>query len=221
MLELRITYLYAFLLFALLLVSCGTRNTYTGYRELLMYSQTPKEVYGYWCPEGFLQFQHFERTILTDTITILKFDKNDRFEFYGGISVGEDYERFENMKIMTYNGDDFFCVTARNSGNAKGNTLHMYYIDKKDCTLHPIEIVKAYSLYSQTLPDSLFIWNDEIIDYDDNSIVSEFYIWKRTDIHPTPTGGKVSVIYDIEKTDKRKYRLYPKEMNFTEGVFEL
>ena len=165
-----------FLLSILLPTCCGVRkeSVYTNpeYQDLLMYSQIPKEVYGYRCENGFLQFQQFER-VLKDTIVILRFDKDYRFEFYSGVSIG-DYEQFENMKAIKYNDDDFFCVTARNSGNAKGNALHMFYIDKNDCTLHSVEVVKAYSLYSQTLPDNLFIWDDEMIDYDDNSIVSMF-----------------------------------------------
>lgn len=212
------------LLFILLFAGCKVkqkdiRSNYE-YRNLLMYSQTPREVYGYWCEGGFMQFQIFEKAE-KDTIVIIKFDKKNRFEFYGGISIGESYEKFEEMKVIKYQDEPFFAVRARNSGNAKGNESYVFYIDEQDCSLSPVSISEAYRLYSETLPDSLFIWDDEIINYNDDSINSEFYIWKRTDIHSMPTGGKVSVVYDIEQTGKRKYRLYPKEMSFTEGAFEL
>lgn len=185
-----------------------------------MYSQMPKEVLGYWCDGGFLQFQVFEQ-VEKDTIVILKFDRNNRFEFYKGISVDKDYERFVDMKIIEYNQQSFFTARACNSGNAKGNKLYVFYIDEKYCTLHHVEISEAFKLYSQTLSENLFIWDDEIINCNDNSITSEFYIWKKTDIHSIPTEGKVSVVYNIEQTGKRNYKLYPKEMNFTKGTFEV
>ena len=85
------------LLFLLFLTSCGV-NKYInpGYRNLLMYKETPADVLNHWCEGGFLQFQLFRDAAMNmrDTIVILKFDAEDRFEFYGGISVGEDYERF-------------------------------------------------------------------------------------------------------------------------------
>jgi len=222
MFKFRIVYI-SFLLFVLLFISCGKKKVYTNleYRLLLELREMPKEVYRYPCAGGgFLQFQNWERAA-QDTILILKFDENNRFEFYGGISIGEDYEKFVDMEIIKYNGDSFFAVRARNTGNANGNAVYMYYIDEQDCTLHPVEVVKASSLYSQTLSKDFWIWNDETINYEDDSITSEFYIWKQTDIHSKPTEGKVSVIYDIERTGKSNYRLYPKEMNFTEGTFEL
>jgi len=209
-----------FFLLSLLFAGCGTNDSHSRYRQLLMYSQMPKEVCGYYCEGGFMQFQNFEQ-VIKDTIVILKFDKNDCFEFYGGISIEEDYERFENMKVIAYNDNAFFIVTARNSGNSNGNMLHIYYIDRDNCTLHPVEIVYAHKTYSETLPKDILIWNDETINYNDNTITSDFYLWKQTDIHSEPSEGKVSVVYDIEKVGNKQYRLYPKEMNLAKGVFEL
>ena len=213
-----------FLLIVFLFTNCAVkqnnRHANYEYRNLLIYNQTPREVYGHLCEGGFMQFQIFEQAE-RDTIVILKFNRRNRFEFYRGISVGENYERFREMNVIKYNDKPFFAVRSYNSGNAKGNRLNIFYIEEQDCTLHPVKICEAYKLYLESLPDSLFIWNDEIISYNDNLITSEFFIWKKNDIHPYPTGGKVSVIYDIEQTGKQKYKLYPKEMNFEEGTFEL
>lgn len=184
------------------------------YRSLLMYSQIPRDVYGYKCEGGFLQFQNFEQTT-TDTIVILKFDNNDRFSFNGGISVGEGYQRFENMKVIEYKSNFFFVVTARNLGNANGNRLYMYYIDQINCQLYPVEVIYAADSYSERLSEDIHIWDDETIDYKDNLISSTFYLWNKTDSHPYPTGGKVSVIYDIERLSNGKFRLYPVNMSFT------
>ncbi len=119
------------------------------------------------------------------------------------------------MTVFRYGGEVFFTVRARDNGSEKGNAQYMYRIDTLEYTLHPVEVVRASERYRETLPDSLFIWDDEVIRCGDGSIRSVFYVWKGSDPHHEATGGKVSAVYGVERIGAQNYRLSPREINFT------
>ncbi|MBB4045888.1 hypothetical protein [Bacteroides reticulotermitis] len=210
------------LLLAFVFSSCVQKNALykvPEYRQLLMYSQMPKEVFGYANDGAFMQFQRFERAI-KDTVVIVKFDSKGYFRFAGGLEIDEEFVRHKFMDIVYINGDAFFTYNYRNMGNSNNNLVRMYYI-ASDCSLHQVEVVRADSLYAATLPDNQFVWNGEEIDFTQVPVTSQFYVWNKADIHPLPTVGKVSVVYQLRKTGKTKYTLYPEDINFTKGSFNL
>lgn len=213
--------LYIFLLFfGLLLSGCATKKALykdLEYRNLLMYSQTPTEVFGHWHDGVFIQFQRFEQS-MKDTVVVVKFDRKGRFSFAGGIEIEGDFVRRKFMDILHINGDAFFTYNYSNMGNSNNNIVRMSYI-APDGSLHKVEVVRADSLYSTTLPNNQFIWDEEEINFTQYPITSQFYIWDKTDIHSQPTVGIVSIVYRMQKTGTTKYTLYPEEINFAGRTF--
>lgn len=178
----------------------------------------PTEVFGHWNDGIFIQFQRFERT-MKDTVVVVKFDRQGHLSFAGGIEIEDDFVRHKFMDIFRINGNAFFTYNYGNTGNSNNNIVRMFYI-APDCSLHSVEVVRADSLYSAILPDNQFIWDSEEINFTQYPITSQFYIWDKTDIHPQPTVGRVSVVYRMQKTGTTKYTLYPEEINFIEGTFD-
>lgn len=211
------------LLLLLLLSGCAAQNSLyknTKYRDLLMYSGAPKEVFGHWSNGVFVQFQWFKSSYGEDTVVVVKFDGDGRFEFVGGIGIEEEFVRHKFMDIVEIDGNSFFTLNYSNIGNSNNNIVRMFYIAPEDCSLHPVEVVRADSLYSATPSDGRFIWDGEQIDFTRQPITSRLYIWEKDDCHAKPTAGRVDVVYKMVRTANRKYRFYPNEMNLLTEVFD-
>lgn len=210
------------LLFVFLLSGCTTQKALyknPGYRDLLMYSGKPTEVFGHWNDGIFVQFQRFERAI-KDTVVVVRFDEQGRFSFAEGIEIEGDFVRYKFMDILHINGDAFFVYNYSNQGNSNNNIVRMFYI-APDCSLHPVEVVRADSLYSSAQPDGRFVWDGENIDFSRYPISSRFYVWNKGESHAEPTAGHVDVVYEMEKIANGKYRFYPKEMDSSVGSYDL